>query len=804
MDTEPGNANPQPKDVDNATTSEGLPPKLADSRPPAKKAKLLQPKDVEDIRRELNDNNKQITQYKDDNNKLLGNLYYKSLIEYYLNTIVIPRSEEAVRKAVLAIKESGKAQLLGNIQPAESQLHDQLLYLQQNIVSKYKSFKDGDEDIIVDLLSDFQTLQKILEQEFLFQKERNVIKTQQTNLIPYLKEIFDSDTQRFEEINTLIKQKQERDTKIQELCDKNGHLEKILILSANPDQLTQEEMQIKMQTQETTPSNPRPHNIFLLVCHGSSVSQFKNYFRTRIYCKNIEYLVDHEHTLYLRDAPDKPGTVTPEDLDAFQKFHTKLNKYPDDGGDIDKYLDDYRGSYKDDHDNKYKKNEVLESDKEYAYLPPMVFSPITTDEIEEKNQLYNSIMGLYHYILNSDDNQYYIAHVIANYDKLVEEVQKYGGYLTYSSITSLIRNYLRSVVNGEIELERKEHTDYIKESDKVSTGGKDLFDNSSMKFFSCRSYYKKQLIDENLLAFFNSQVVVNYEPKPVTFFDSFDKDDDDKDINNISLFTINLEHFHLQQAKENWQGPLADLYHQGCGLNVLNFYDLTNTVEARSAAACLNMGTSIFKIADYIVKNNSQYLPIDGFGVCRIETVKYFKLINRLINDLVKNRSITNTFTGSNFFGDLLFMFRVYEKNFKGQTNDEYNDIGHVVSIALKDNSIHFIDPQTKRFFSKEYTFSFVDTETISQFLNSIFETHYRTFEFCDFFIYKRSFSNLTFTQLQQDYGCVLRPRPPKLSFGGKNTIKKRQRVLKTHKKPRNYTVKMIKNKKTYKNTQKK
>lgn len=729
----------------------------------------------EDIRRELNDNNKQITQYNDANNKLLINLYYKSLIENYLNTIVIPRSEKAMPSTTVS---------------AESQMHEQLLYLKQNIVSKYTLFKSGNEDIIVDLLSDFQTLQNILEKEFLFQKERNVIKTQHTNLIPYLKEIFNS-YQQFQEINTLIKQKQERDTKIQELCDKNDHLEKILILSANPDQLTQEEMQIKMQTQETTPSKPRPHNIFLLVCHGASVSQFKNYFRTRIYCKNIEYLVDHVNTLYLRGAPDRPGIVTQEDVDAFQKFRTKLTRDPsDDTDDIDKYLDDYRGSYKDDRGKEYKKNEVLESDNEYAYLPPMFFSPITTDEIEEKTQLYDNVMGLYHYIINPGNDKYYLAHVIADYSALKAKVKEYGDSLTYSSITSLIRNYLRSVNNGEITLTRKEHTDYIKES----YNKKDIFDNSSIKFFTCRSYYKQQLIDKNLLEFFNSQVVVNYEPEPVTFFDSFDKDD------NISLFTINLERFNLQQAKEKWQGPLAGLYHQGCGLNVINFYGLMDTIEARSTATCLNMGTSIFKIADYIVKNNSQYLPTDGFGVCRLEIVNYCKLINRLINNIVKNRSITSTFIGNKPFGDLLFMFRIYETNFKGKT-EEYNDIGHVASIALKDNSIHFIDPQAQRSLSKEYDFSYVDKETISEFLVSIFTEHYPDKKFCDFYIYKRSFSILTFTQLQQDYGCVLRPRPPKLSFGGKNTIKKRQRVLKTHKKPRNYTVKI---KKHTKNIQKK
>lgn len=57
----------------------------------------------------------------------------------------------------------------------------------------------------------------------------------------------------------------------------------------------------------------------------------------------------------------------------------------------------------------------------------------------------------------------------------------------------------------------------------------------------------------------------------------------------------------VAKLPQDWEA-LAEMKHQGCGLNVLSFFGIIEENEAREKVVCLNLkGTSIFKIVDYIM-----------------------------------------------------------------------------------------------------------------------------------------------------------------------------------------------------------
>lgn len=692
---------------------------------------------INDYKKQIIQKNQQIDELNLKMNPILIPLLYDSLITFFWTKVIEPKKpiKEPIKEPYITLY-SAITDLIGIIQP------------------KYEKYSDSSPETKT-LLNDLMNLSLRLDYFFKLLVSEKIIETKHTELIIYLEDGFRSDAH-YRHLVALIDKKYTIDAEIGRLRSEIYDLQQRVIVIDEPEQLTPQQM-ILQQSMIAKEARAKTPHLFLLVCHGSSVSQFKTYFKTRAYFKNIEYMIPFGKDLYA--------------LEGIEKLYKNINYLPGAvAGGIDKYLDINRENVTID-SVEYRGNEIIVSDNEYAYLPPMVFSPITHENPEkgvtkEIVSAFDKVMGLYHYVLNETDRKYYPVHVIADYKILVDTMVS-GTPLTYSSITKLVRDYFKNVRSSKIAFK-----------DPVVAVGKDIMDNpdktlfekSSIVFHTCRSYfYNTNVLDDNTLNFFNSTVVIRQEPSPATIITGLNPAD------AVSLLSIDIKNFDIFETMTHWQGALAGLYHQGCGLNVLNFYNLLNTETARGAAACVNIGTSIFKIADYI----KDKLPSSDIGVCRMSIDGYITLLQTIINELVKYLSVYSSFAENSYFPDIVFILRVYTENMQRGKEGVYNEVGHFISICLKDNHIYFIDPQVSVAEKMKYEASYVATNAILEFLNSMFaRPTYSSFKYCDFYLYKNPVSPLTYDTLASRYGGVIRTRGA-VSFGGKKTVKTQKKRVK-------------------------
>lgn len=724
---------------------------------------------INDYKKQIIQKNQRINELNLQTNAILIPLLYESLITYFFKEVVEPK--KPIKEPYITLY-SAITDLIGIIQP------------------KYKEYSANSPDAKT-LLNDLMNLSLRLDYFFKLLVSEKIIDTKHTELLIYLEDGFRGDANTYSRLVELIDKKYTIDAEIGRLRSEIYDLQQRVIVIDEPEQLTPQQM-ILQQSMIAKEARAKTPHLFLLVCHGSSVSQFKTYFKTRAYFKNIEYMIPFGKVLRA--------------LEGFRELYKNINYLPGAvAGGIDKYLDINRQSLT---INKveYRGNEIIVSDNQHAYLPPMLFSPITHKtnnkgiviNTDEEIEAFNKLMGLYHYAYNKNDGKYYPIHVIADYNRLVETMKGTGGNsLPYSSITKLTRDYFKTVKSGKIIFSNKPDVNI-----NIEAVGKDIMDNddttlferSSIVFHTCRSYINEdQVLPDEVLKFFNSTVVIRQEPTPANIITELNPAD------AVSLLSIDIKNFDIVETMRHWRGALAGLYNQGCGLNVISFYNLINMETAVGAAACVNIGTSMFKIADYI-KNK---LPISDIGVCRMPIDDYTKLIQTIINELVKYLSVYSSFAENSYFPDIVFFLRVYAENMQRGKEGVYNEMGHFISICLKDNHICFIDPQTSVAEKIKYEASYVDTNDISTFLKGMFARDtYSSFKYCDFYLYKNPVSPLKYETLVGDYKGVIRPRPAWLKFGGKpklqvktqkkrvkrtkgneTTTQKRRRIVKTQKK---------------------
>lgn len=113
---------------------------------------------------------------------------------------------------------------------------------------------------------------------------------------------------------------------------------------------------------------------------------------------------------------------------------------------------------------------------------------------------------------------------------------------------------------------------------------------------------------------------------------------------------------------------------------------------------------------------------------------KYILLLQTVINELVKYSSVYSSFTENGYFPDIVFIVRIYDEN-KRIGTDAYNEIGHFISICIKDNNIYFIDHQVSVADKIQYDISYAmnNNNTIAEFLTYMFNLpRYKGYHYCD------------------------------------------------------------------------
>jgi hypothetical protein len=135
----------------------------------------------------------------------------------------------------------------------------------------------------------------------------------------------------------------------------------------------------------------------------------------------------------------------------------------------------------------------------------------------------------------------------------------------------------------------------------------------------------------------------------------------------------------------NW-AALANVKYQGCGLNVLSFYNILEIPYAREKTVCLNIqGTSIFKIVDYINQFLEKYYNIfrPGFMILRMDIIRGVKMILDFMKETQQS--------------GFAIIFKMYKKIYINDDKKDLDQIGHSVSFYKSKNGvIQFIDPQQK------------------------------------------------------------------------------------------------------------
>jgi len=394
--------------------------------------------------------------------------------------------------------------------------------------------------------------------------------------------------------------------------------------------------------------------------------------------------------------------------------------------------------------------------KKIVYLPPLIFGVFPDDANDIK---YYS--GLYYFTLIKTDKEnckILKSEKILDHNKLLQ-----FGNITYSLIFKFV-----------LENCYKKNLD----PNHVMLG-----------IYSCQSKYDKYTQE------YNQSDINNFIPK----YSDISLEPADI-LSNMNQFADNgyssLCIIRYKNLKP-WNA-LANIKTQGCGLNVLSYYDILDQTLAREETTCLTIkGTSIFKIIDYINDYNlldpSKYLD-DKYFVLRMEIKTGLHLI--IINFM-------NQFKTQNY----AIIFKVYKENF---FNKEFSEVGHSVSIAYNQGNIIYIDPQGELNAILQGTPEEMVNQLYSEFLN---KTQFRYMDVIFTYYDNKekfgpgipTFDKKSIMEQINKKIFYFRPRPFNVNYGGNNkkktrVNKKKRKINKTRK---NKTKKnKTKNKRMNKKTQ--
>ena len=322
-----------------------------------------------------------------------------------------------------------------------------------------------------------------------------------------------------------------------------------------------------------------------------------------------------------------------------------------------------------------------ETDKKFVYLPPLVFTVQTND-----NPTVMEYTGLYYLKIEKVDGA---NCKLIKKTKLLDHgqmIDKFGNNksITYSNIFECVTKHCK----------------------KHGLNPK----NVVLGIFSCQEGIGKQQQDVQPDI---SDLIPKMleEPSKANIYDTVDNYYPSKSFVSPTIIVFN-------EVRE-WT-PLAGITHQGCGLNVLSYYNIIEQQAALEQTVCLSMkGTSIFKIIDYI--NSYLYrqdVEYDGFMV-----VRYSLLIGlRILFGFLQAYSVSSA-------GYYAIITKLYRSEYQKGTR-QFSQIGHSVSFAKVGQDIYYIDPQMSVFYKMRRGES---VESMEEMIKAFYHTNGQSdFDFMD------------------------------------------------------------------------
>jgi len=331
--------------------------------------------------------------------------------------------------------------------------------------------------------------------------------------------------------------------------------------------------------------------------------------------------------------------------------------------------------------------------KREVYLPPLLFSMLY-DEDQENIEL----SGFYHIVIkktgmlanlgNIDIRENPLKHRYNGKDKCkfvsfnkimthTDFIQKYGSgnLITYSILFKHINDYCKTAGLNPAEVTccifscQVKHPDFMHNYDIKSTK---ILVPSAQQSLSL----KKSILFEKL---------------PSNVF--------------VSPAIVMVDHLKTKDLQ-----LIPGITYQGCGLNVLSYYNIIPENKAREKMACLDItGTSIFEILDYM---NHHFIKK---GVLNNT---YIILRLPLAIGIQQLCMFMEAFNTSYNYAIIVKLYETMLQN--GTTNDSH--VGHTVSFAKVSGESYFIDPQVG--FIQKFNAS-SDSTQITEYLSKTYSKHF-------------------------------------------------------------------------------
>ena len=290
---------------------------------------------------------------------------------------------------------------------------------------------------------------------------------------------------------------------------------------------------------------------------------------------------------------------------------------------------------------------------EYTYLPPILFFSKTDD-----HETIKRLSGLYYLEVNKYGNdicKITKIRLILNHAGIIQMYGN-GNNITYSKI-------FKKVYDDCIE--------YQINSEDVVLG-----------LYNCQTAVKyvsnyNQTTAQSLLA-------KRIEPLSlqVNFYNRANLISMQQTIPPVYLYPTIIPIYKLQ----NWE-TLAGIRYQGCGLNVLSYYNIIDENEAREKITCLPIqGSSIFSLVEYInifLKKFPDFNNTLGYVVVRYTIPNSFIFLKQLFDHMKQ----------FNF----AIIVKTYSSIYRNGTTS-INHIGHTFSFACFQGKYYHIDPQANIF----------------------------------------------------------------------------------------------------------
>ena len=389
--------------------------------------------------------------------------------------------------------------------------------------------------------------------------------------------------------------------------------------------------------------------------------------------------------------------------------------------------------------------------KKYALMPPLVFfirpgqdeisnmSPTSTGIIKK----VSDIMGLYHIKMeksNLTDCKIIEATLVCNYEWMLRNA--FNNHQTYSKLFNYVYKYCVS---------------------------KNIDPGTCMcGFYSCQNSAQLYERDYNRTNIRNLvPTMVNTELPPAPILNSIDR----SILGNIH--PAMFPNVRTSVLDDNWTA-LASIWYQGCGLNVLSYYGIIKQEDAREQTVCLPLqGTSIFRILDILVdffknrprsrsRSRSRSLSISSLMDYPPETQGPFFIMRYALDvgiTQIFRFILTCLLQGDQALHHNSFIvFKIYKDHNQTGTT-KLSQMGHIVSLAISQGQIIFIDPQGKHFKN------IPNIETLFFLLRSLYG---EMFNYIDI-IYTWY---LTFPQITYDGGGQINVRLPEITYGGSRKYK--------------------------------